>query len=130
MQNYCLISNQSGLLNRTDIKDPKDFYKKQSLFKEESLYVAKVLQGLVGILFYNFAMKKMNFSITFFGLMHIKDMVTDLEDTLAELGLSFISLLKNILLAGLYMMWIIFIIHFLFSLPLISGAQLGFENPL
>lgn len=114
MQNYCLISNQSGLLNRTDIKDPKDFYKKQSLFKEESLYVAKVLQGLVGILFYNFAMKKMNFSITFFGLMHIKDMVTDLEDTLAELGLSFISLLKNILLAGLYMMWIIFIIHFLF----------------
>lgn len=62
--------------------------------------------------------------------MRIKDMVTDLEDTLAELGLSFISLLKNVLLVGLYMMWIIFIIHFLFSLPLISGAQLGFENPL
>lgn len=44
--------------------------------------------------------------------MCIKDMITVLEDTVAELGLSFISLLKNLLLSGLYMMQIIFVLNF------------------
>lgn len=62
--------------------------------------------------------------------MCIKDMITDLEDTLAKLGLSFISWLKNTLLAVLHMMWIIFtLLNVLFSLPPISGAQCSFENP-
>lgn len=62
--------------------------------------------------------------------MCIKDTITVLEDALAELGLSFIPLLKNILLAGFYMVWIIFSLNFLFSLPPVSGAQCSFEKTI